>query len=59
MHFDIHGYDSSEAGSINIYLPTVHKEINRNSFLYLGGKLWSNLPYFVKNPTNIREFTKV
>ena len=32
MHFDIHGYDTREAGSMNIDLPTVHKEIYRNSF---------------------------
>ena len=35
MHFDIHGYDTREAGSMNVYLPTVHKEIYRISFLYI------------------------
>ena len=25
MHFDIHGYGTREAGSMNVYLPTVHK----------------------------------
>ena len=29
---DIHGYDTREAGSLNVYLPTVHKEIYKNSF---------------------------
>ena len=35
MHFDIHGYDTREAGSMNVYLPTVHKEMYRNSFFYI------------------------
>ena len=26
MHFDIHGYDTREAGSMNVYLPAVHKK---------------------------------
>ena len=39
MHFDIHGYNTREAGSMNVYLPAVHKEMYRNSFLYSGGKL--------------------
>ena len=35
MHFDIHGYDTREAGSMNVYLPAVHKEIYRNFFIYV------------------------
>ena len=33
MHFDIHGYDTREADSMNFYLPTVHKEIY--NFFYI------------------------
>ena len=58
MHFDIHGYDTGEAGSMNVYLPAVHKEIYRNSFLYSGGKLWNELSDFVKNSTNIETFKR-
>ena len=58
MHFDIHGYNTREAGSMNVYLPAVHKEIYRNSFLYLGGKLWNELSDFVKNFTNIETFKR-
>ena len=58
MHFDIHGYNTKEAGSMNVYLPAVHKEIYRNSFLYSGGKLWNELPNFVKNSTNIEAFKR-
>ena len=58
MHFDIHGYNTREAGSMNVYLPAVHKEIYRNSFLYSGGKLWNELPDFVKNSTNIETFKR-
>ena len=32
MHFDIHGHDTGEAGSMNVYLPTLHKQIYRNIF---------------------------
>ena len=57
MHFDIHGYDTRETGSMNVYLPIVHKEIYRNSFfLYSGGKLWNELPDFVKNSANTETF---
>ena len=56
MHFDIHGYNTREAGSMNVYLPAVHKEIYSNRFLYPGGKLWNELPDFVKNSTNIETF---
>ena len=58
MHFDIHGYDTREAGSMNVYLPTVHKEIYKNIFLCLGGKLWNDLPDFVKNSSNIETFKR-
>ena len=58
MHFDIHGYDTREAGSMNVYLPIDHKEIYINSFLYSGGKLWNELPDFVKNSTNIETFKR-
>ena len=59
MHFDIHGYDTREAGSKNVYLPTLHKEIYRNSFFsYSGGKLWNGLPDFVKNSTSIETFQR-
>ena len=59
MHFDIHGYDTREAGSMNVYLPAVHKKIYRNSFfIYSGGKLWNELPDFVKNSTNIEIFKR-
>ena len=58
MRFDIHGHDTRDVGSLNVYLPTVHKETYRNSlfFLYSGGKLWNELPDFVKNSTNIKTF---
>ena len=36
MHFDIHGYNTREAGSMNVYLPTVHKEMYKNSFFIFG-----------------------
>ena len=58
MHFDFRGYDTKEAGSMNVYLPTVHKEMYSNSFFYSGGKFWNELPDFVKNSTNIETFKR-
>ena len=56
--FDIHGFDTREAFSMNVYLPTVHKEIYRISFWYSGGKLWNELSDFVKDSTNIETFKR-
>ena len=42
MHFDIHGYATREAGSMNVYLPTVHKEIFKNIFFIFG---WQTLEW--------------
>ena len=42
MHFDIHGYNTREAGSMNVYLPAVHKEIYTNSFFIFG---WQTLEW--------------
>ena len=39
MHFDIHGY---EAGSMNVYLPTVNKEMYNNISFILG---WQTLEW--------------
>ena len=46
MHFDSYGYGTMKAGSMNLYLPTVPKDIYRNSFLYSGGTLFNDLPDF-------------
>ena len=54
MHFDIHSYDTREVDSMNVYLPTLHKEIYRNSsFFKFGWQIWNELPDFVKNSTNM------
>ena len=45
MHFDIHGYDTKEVGSMNVYLPAAHREIYR---IFSGGKLWNDLSDFVR-----------
>ena len=36
MHFDIHGYDTREADSMNFYLPTVHKEIYNFFYIWMA-----------------------
>ena len=35
MHFDIHGYNTREAGSMNVYLTAVHKEIYTEIVFYI------------------------
>ena len=45
MYFDIHGYDTREAGSMNVYFSTVHKEIYKNSFFIFG---WQTLEWSVR-----------
>ena len=47
MHFDIHGYNTREAGSMNVYLPAVHKEIYRNSSLHSDGKFVVIVIFFI------------
>ena len=52
MDFDVNGNDTR--GSVtDLYLPTLRKEAYRNSFMYMGGKLWNDLPEFAQNFTNI------
>ena len=53
MHFDIHGYDSREAGSMNIYLPTVDKEMYKNSFFIFG---WQALEWSVRFCEELYEY---
>ena len=46
VHFDIHGYNTRERGSMNVYLPAVHKEIYRNSFFFIFG--WQTLEWIAR-----------
>ena len=55
MNFDVNGYDT-RASDMELYLPTLRKEAYRNSFMYMGGKLWNDLPEFVQNSANIESF---
>ena len=55
MNFDVNGYDT-RGSDMDLYLPTLRKEVYRNSFMYMGGKLWNDLPEFIQNSTNIESF---
>ena len=57
MNFDVNGYDT-RGSDMDLYLPTLHKESYRNSFMYMGGKLWNELPEFVQNSRNIESFKR-
>ena len=39
MNFDVNGY-GTRGSDVDLYLPTLRKEVYRNSFMYKGGKLW-------------------
>ena len=55
MNFDGNSYDT-RGSDIELYLPTLRKDIFRNSFMYMGGKRWNDLPEFVQHPTSIKYF---
>ena len=55
MNFDVNGYDT-RGSDMDLYLPTIRKEVYRNSFMYMGGNLWNDLPEFIQNSTNIESF---
>ena len=57
MNFDVNGYDT-RGSDMELYLPTLRKEAYRNSFMYMGGKLWNELPKFVQNSANIESFKR-
>ena len=57
MDFDVNGNDTRGSDTdFMLYLPTLRKEAYRNSFMYMGGKLWNDLPEFIQNSTNIESF---
>ena len=55
MNFYINGYDT-RGSDMDLCLLTLRKEAYRNSFMYMGGKLWNDLPEFVQNSTDIESF---
>ena len=56
MNFDINGYNTRGTDGMNVYLPTLKKDIYKNSFLYKGGQLWNRLPDVVKDSPNLETF---
>ena len=55
MDVDVNGYDT-RGSDMELYLPTLYEDMYRNSFMYMGGKLWNDLPEFVQHSTNIESF---
>ena len=53
MHFDTNGYDTREAGSMNVYLPAVHKEIYRIFFIIFG---WQTLEWSTRFCKELYEY---
>ena len=58
MDIDVNGYDTRGANFMNAYLPTVHKEIYKLSFLNKGGALWNELPDYVKDSETLLIFKR-
>ena len=57
MKFDVNDYDT-RGSDMELYLPTLRKESYRNNFMYMGGKLWNDLPEFVQNSAHIESFKR-
>ena len=57
MNFVVDGYDT-RGSDMELYLSMLRKEAYRNSFMYMGGKLWNDLPEFVQNSANIESFKR-
>ena len=55
MNFDVTGYDT-RGSDMELYLPTLRKDMYHTSFMYMGGKLWNDLPEFVQHSTSIESF---
>ena len=55
INFDVNGYDT-RGSDMELYLPTLHKDMYRNSFMYMGVKLWNDLPEYVQHSTSIESF---
>ena len=56
MNVDIHGYDTRSSENMNVYRPTIHKEMFRNSFMCKGCDIWNVLPNSLKDSPNIDVF---
>ena len=56
MNFDIKDNDTRGIDGMNVYLPTLKKDIYKNSFLYKGGQVWNRLPDVVKDSPNLEVF---
>lgn len=58
MNVDIHGYDTRSSENMNVYRPTIHKEMFRNSFMCKGSDIWNALPNEVKESPNMDSFKR-
>ena len=55
MNFDVNGYDT-RGSDMELYLPTLRKDMYRNICMYMGGKLWNDLPEFVQHSVSIESY---
>ena len=59
MNFDANGYDT-RGSEMDLYLITLCKEeivLYIYIYIYMGSKVWNELPEFVQNSTDIGIFT--
>ena len=47
MNFDVIGYDTRWSDK-DLYRPSLRKEVHGNSFIFMGDKLWNELPDLYK-----------
>ena len=53
IRFDIHGYDSREAGSINLHLTDVHDELYKKRYTIFG---WLTLEWSARFCEEFNEY---
>ena len=56
MNFDVNGYDTRGTEGMNVYLPKLTKDIDKNSFWYKGGQMLNCLSDVVKDSPNLEAF---
>ena len=56
MVIDMHGYNTRRPD--DVYLPSINNPMYERSFLYLGGKLYNNLPSHIKSASDVNDFNK-
>ena len=53
---DIHAIQLRSSSSFQLYTPTPHLEIYRNTFVFSGSSNWNCLPSYIQNSNSVQHF---